>query len=129
VKTTKAQLIKTIASDTGFTQKKTSEVYTVLMNILTSTLANGVSISIRGFGKFYLSDRNEKKIRHPLTGQTIMVGPKRTVKFKPFKFLREEVNGFVFDWDKFKKQNKITLQQIYNLIESSGDYEEEEKPD
>jgi uncharacterized protein YfkK (UPF0435 family) len=57
-----------------------------------------------------------------------MVGPKRTVKFKPFKFLREEVNGFVFDWDKFKKQNKITLQQIYDLIESSGDYEEEEKP-
>ena len=122
---TKAKLIQFIAADTGFSQKRTSKIFAVLLDILTSTLTNGDSIPIRGFGKFYISHQKEKKIRHPLTGQIIKAGPKRTVKFKSFKFLREEINDF--DFDKFKRQNKIILQQLYDLIENSGDYEEEEE--
>jgi nucleoid DNA-binding protein len=56
---TKAQLIKTIASDIGFSQKKTSEIFTVLLDILTSTLTNGDSVSIKGFGKFYVSGQKK----------------------------------------------------------------------
>jgi len=125
VNTTKAQLIKNIAADIGFSQKKTSEIIAVLLDILTSTLANGEIISIGGFGKFQMSDQKERKIKHPLTGQTIIVGPKRTVKFKSFKFLREEINDY--DYDEFKRQNKIILQQLYYLIENSCDYEEEQE--
>jgi nucleoid DNA-binding protein len=123
---TKAKLIQFIAADTGFSQKKTSEIFAVLLNILTSTLANGDSIPIRGFGKFYVSYHKERKIRHLLTGQIVIVGPKRAVKFKSFKFLREEINDFGFDFDEFKRQNKIILQLLYDLIENSGDYEEKE---
>jgi DNA-binding protein HU-beta len=126
---TKAKLIKFIASDIGFSQKKTSEIFAVLLDIFTATLANGDSISIRGFGKFYISDQKERKIRHPLTGQIIIVGTKRTAKFKSFKFLREEINDFGFDFDEFKRQNKIILQLLYDLIENFGDYEEEEEED
>jgi nucleoid DNA-binding protein len=123
---TEAKLIQFIAADTGFSQKKTSEIFAVLLNILTSTLANGDSIPIRGFGKFYVSYHKERKIRHLLTGQIVIVGPKRAVKFKSFKFLREEINDFGFDFDEFKRQNKIILQLLYDLIENSGDYEEKE---
>ena len=94
---------------------------------MTSTLANGDSIPIRGFGKFYVSDQKERRIRHSLTGQIIIVGPKRAVKFRSFKFLREEINDLGFDFDEFKRQNKIILQLLYDLIENSGDYEEEEE--
>jgi nucleoid DNA-binding protein len=124
---TKAKLIQFIAADTGFSQKKTSEIFAVLLDILTSTLANGDSIPIRGFGKFYVSDQKERRIRHSLTGQIIIVGPKRAVKFRSFKFLREEINDLGFDFDEFKRQNKIILQLLYDLIENSGDYEEEEE--
>ena len=124
---TKAKLIQFIAADTGFSQKKTSEILAVLLDILTSTLANGDSIPIRGFGKFYVSDQKERRIRHSLTGQIIIVGPKRAVKFRSFKFLREEINDLGFDFDEFKRQNKIILQLLYDLIENSGDYEEEEE--
>ncbi len=106
---TKAKLIQFIAADRGFSQKKTSEIFAVLLDILTTTLANGDSIPIRGFGKFYVSDQKERRIRHSLTGQIIIVGPKRAVKFRSFKFLREEINDFVFDFDEFKRQNKIIL--------------------
>ena len=75
---TKAQLVKKISSDTGYTQKKSSEILATLLSIFTAELAKGESISIRGFGKFYISHQKEKKIRHPLTGQIIKAGPKRT---------------------------------------------------
>lgn len=123
---TKAQLIKTIASETGFSQRKISEIYSVLINILTAKLANGDIISISGFGKFYVINQTKRKIRHPETGEVIKIGPKRTVKFKSFKFLRQESNDFGFDFDEFKRQNRIILQQLYDLIENSNDYEEEE---
>ncbi len=126
---TKAKLIKFITSDIGFSQKKTSEIFTVLLDILTSTLTNGDSVSIKGFGKFYVSGQKKWKIRHPLTDQIIIVGPKRTAKFKSFKFLREEINDDEFDFDEFKRQNKLIFQQLYDLIENSGDYEEEEEAD
>lgn len=124
---TKTKLIRFIAADTGFSQKKASKIFAVFMDILASTLAGGDSISISGFGKFYVTDQKERKIRHPLTGKIIIVGPKRSVKFKSFKFLREEINDFEFDFDAFKGQNKIILQQLYDLIENSGDYEEEKE--
>ena len=122
----KAQLIKTIASETGFSQRKISEIYSVLINILTAKLANGDIISISGFGKFYVINQTKRKIRHPQTGEVIKIGPKRSVKFKSFKFLRQESNDFGFDFDEFKRQNRIILHQLYDLIENSSDYEEEE---
>ena len=124
---TKAHLIKAIAIDTGFSQKKTSEILALLLKVLTAALANGDSISLRGFGKFYLADQKARKIKLPLTGKIINVGPKRAVKFKSFKFLREAINDFGSVFDVFKRQNKIILQQLYDLIKNSGDYEEEEE--
>lgn len=124
---TKAQLIKAIAFDTRFSQKKTSEILASLLRILTATLANGDSISLRAFGKFYLRDQKARKIKHPLTGKIINVGPKSVVKFKSFKFLREAINDLGSIFDAFKQQNKIILQQLYDLIMESSDYEEEDE--
>ena len=126
---TKAQFIKAIASDIGFSQKKTSEVFEILLNIMATALANGDNISISGFGKFYLHEQKKRKIRHPLTGKILTVGTKKTIKFKSFKFFRKELNGFEIDFDKFKQQNKKILQQLYDLIENSDDYEEAEEKD
>jgi len=126
---TKTQLIKAIASETRLSQKKASEIYSVLMDILTAKLAKGDIISISGFGKFYVSNQTKRKIRHPQTGEVIKIGPKKTVKFKSFKFLRDESNDFGFDFEEFKRQNRIILQQLYDLIENSSDYEEADEKD
>jgi len=126
---TKAQFIKAIASDIGFSQKKIFEAFEILLNIMTTALANGDNISISGFGKFYLHQQKKRKIRHPLTGKILTVGPKKAVKFKSFKFLREESNDLVFDFDEFNRQNRIILEQLYDLVENSDDYEEGEEKD
>ena len=126
---TNAQFIKAIASDIGFSQEQTCEVFEILLNIMASALAKGDNISISGFGKFYIHEQKKRKIKHPLTGKIVTVGPKKTIRFKPFKFFRKEINGIEFDFDEFKRQNKKILQQLYALIENSGDYEDEEEED
>jgi nucleoid DNA-binding protein len=60
---TKAQLVKKISSDTGYTQKKSSEILATLLSIITAELAKGESISIRGFGKFYTIKQTARKMK------------------------------------------------------------------
>ena len=121
---TKAQLIKKISFDTGFTQKKSSEILTAMLDIFTAALPNGDSISIRGFGKFYTINQTERKIKHPSTGQFILSKQKKNVRFKSFKSLRKDINDFEFDLEKFERQNNTILRQLFDIIENSGDYEE-----
>ena len=122
---TKAELVKKISSDTGYTQKKSSEILTVILDIITTTLAKGDSISIRGFGKFHSIKMRPRKIRHPSTGQLILSRKKRIVRFKHFKSLRKEINGIEFHLEEFERQNRIILRQLFALIESAEDYVEE----
>ena len=97
------------------------------MDILTETLAKGDNVRIKSFGKFYLVHQKARKIKLPLTGKSIIVGQKKTVKFKCFKSLYEEINYFDFDINEFNRENESILQQLFNLIEKTTDYEEEEE--
>ena len=123
---TKAQLVKKISSDTGYTQKKTSEILTTILGIFTAALSKGESISIRGFGKFYTINQTERKIKHPSTGQLMLSNQKKIVRFKYFKSLRKELNGFEFYLEEFERQNKIILRQLFYIIENADDYIEKE---
>jgi nucleoid DNA-binding protein len=123
----KAQLVSFIATDTGLTQKKSAEALRVLLDILIESLRSGDSVKIRGFGKFHLRNQKERKIRHPITGKTITVGRKNNAKFRSFKALHKAINYFDFDLNEFNTENQLILQQLYKLIEYSGDYEEEQE--
>jgi DNA-binding protein HU-beta len=126
----KTELARLIANDTGLTQKKSNEVLKVLMDTLTESLRRGDSVRIRGFGKLFLRNQKELKIRHPITGKSIIVGPKKIANFKSFKALQGTINYYDFDINVFNRENEVILQQLYELIENSRDYEgemEEEK--
>jgi len=80
---TKAKLVKKISSDTGgYAQKKSSEILTAILAILTATLARGESVSIYRFGQFCTINQKERKIKHPSTGQLIVCKQKKIVRFK-----------------------------------------------
>ena len=123
----KSQLVRLIASDTGLSQKKSSKTLNVFLQALTDSLAKGNNIKIAGFGKLYLRYQKERKIRHPSTGQNVIVSPKKTVKFKCFKNLRHEINYLDYDLNKFNSENESVLKQLYNLIEKTTDYAKEEE--
>jgi integration host factor subunit beta len=60
---------------------------------LTTTLANGDRIEIRGFGGFSITHRDPRIGRNPKTGETVSVPRRRTLHFKPGLNLRDKVNA------------------------------------
>lgn len=61
------------------------------LDVVLDTLGSGERIEIRGFGVFQIEERDGRKTRNPRTGEPVMVGPKRSVRFKMGKELRERV--------------------------------------
>jgi integration host factor subunit beta len=59
---------------------------------ITSALAGGRRVELRGFGAFSVKERAERMGRNPRTSQTIKVSDKRIPFFKAGKTLREKLN-------------------------------------
>jgi integration host factor subunit beta len=59
---------------------------------MTSELANGGRVEIRGFGAFSLKHRKPKMGRNPKTGVAVSIPQKHTVYFKPGADLKKRVD-------------------------------------
>lgn len=57
------ELVREISRRTGFAQKDVDKVVTMTFIAIRQSLISGVSVLIRGFGKFELSHRQAKKAR------------------------------------------------------------------
>ena len=64
-----------------------------LLDQLSTALAAGQRIEVRGFGSFSLHYRPPRVGRNPKTGDTVHVPDKYVPHFKPGKELRERVDG------------------------------------
>lgn len=62
------------------------------MDLIEEILSSGKEISFSGWGKFKIVQRGERKGRNPKTGEEIKISPKKTIKFKPGKYLDEKLN-------------------------------------
>ena len=49
------------------------------------------SITIRGFGTFKVINRKERKIINPKTKKIMIITPKSTIYFKPYKKLKNSI--------------------------------------
>ncbi len=90
---TKSELIDKLAAD----QKHLSHADVDLavrsiIDQMSSTLASGDRIEIRGFGSFSLHFRPPRMGRNPKTGEAVALPGKHVPHFKPGKELRERVN-------------------------------------
>ena len=93
MKLTKAQIVKSIHSQTGFTKNKSLEIVETLLEIIKSTLETRDDVLISGFGKFCVREKAERKGRNPATGDAMMLRPRKVVTFRCSGKLRERVNG------------------------------------
>ena len=64
----------------------------VILDSMSSSLAYGRRIEIRGFGSFGLNFRPPRQGRNPKTGEKVAVPAKYLPHFKAGKELRERVN-------------------------------------
>lgn len=87
----KKELIKAVATKTGFSQKDITEVVDVILGTITDTLSDGNEVNITGFGKFLVQERAAREGVNPRTGETLHIEASKAPKFKAGKALKDAV--------------------------------------
>ena len=90
---TKERIIDTIFNSTDLSKTKSRQVIESLLEVSKKTLESGEDVLISGFGKFYVNDKNERRGRNPATGEDLMLGSRRVVRFNCSGVLRDRING------------------------------------
>lgn len=90
---TKKDLIEAVAVATGKDKEVVREIVQSLLGHMVDALATGQRIEIRDFGVFEVKKRGARTAQNPKTLQRVVVPPKASVKFKPGRLLREQVEG------------------------------------
>ena len=87
----KPELAAAIAEETVLTKDKSSEVITVITDLVGKALSEDDTVSLIGFGTFSRRSRAERKGKNPQTGAELIIPASNTAAFKPGKGLKEKV--------------------------------------
>ncbi len=91
---TRPELIQRLAGSLPhFRARDVESAVNVLVEHLSSTLAAGKRIEVRGFGSFSTRYRPRRIGRNPKNGEPVALVAKYAVHFKPGRELRLRVNG------------------------------------
>ena len=89
---TKADIIKTMATSNGYTQKQAADIVDTLLEIVKHSLESRDDVLISGFGKFCIREKNARNGRNPATGDDMTLPPRRVVTFKYSQELKKRLN-------------------------------------
>jgi len=90
---TKSELIEALAAKQSHLKADDVDLAVkTLLEQMSTALATGERIEIRGFGSFSLHFRPPRMGRNPKTGDSVALPGKYVPHFKPGKELRERVN-------------------------------------
>jgi len=91
---TKSELIQRLAdANPHLYQRDVERIVTTIFDEITTALAGGDRVELRGFGAFSVKERGSRVGRNPRTGAAVNVASKHIPYFKTGKQLREKLNG------------------------------------
>lgn len=89
----KSELItRLVEANPHLYQRDVERIVNTIFEEITSTLAEGNRVELRGFGAFSVKHRPARIGRNPRTGETVNVPEKHVPYFKTGKDLRERLN-------------------------------------
>lgn len=88
---TKTELVKSIASQTGLSQRDVGDVFSAMEMTIVNTLAAGNSVAIPGVGKLKVVHCGERPGRNPRTGEPAVVPARRTVRLSVTSSLKQTI--------------------------------------
>ncbi len=88
----KSELIDAIARSADISKAAAGRALEGTLAAIRSTLRKGGSVSLVGFGTFYLGKRAARGGRNPRTGVAIRIKAAKIPKFRAGKSLRDSVN-------------------------------------
>ena len=90
---TKSELILKLAErNPHLYQRDVEHIVSTVFGEITSALARGDRVELRGFGAFSVKRRQSRTGRNPRTGEAVQVSEKAVPFFKTGKELREKLN-------------------------------------
>lgn len=88
----KADLVNELAVKLNIPQYQSHQFLNAFQEVLTETLKRS-PIILQGFGTFEPWNQKERQGRNPRNGVPCMIAPRKSVKFKPGKFLLRDLNS------------------------------------
>ncbi len=88
----KGDLIDAVAAKTDMPKADATDAVNAVFDSIKSTLAEGGSVSIAGFGSFVVRDRKARTGRNPKTGEPLHIPASKAAAFKAGKALKDAVN-------------------------------------
>ena len=90
---TKSELIERLAElNPHLYQRDVERIVTTIFDEITTALARGDRVELRGFGAFSVKHRDARVGRNPRTGTSVQVAEKHIPFFKTGKQLRDRLN-------------------------------------
>jgi len=90
---TKADIVEALYEKVGFSKKEAADLVELVFDTIKTTLSQGQKIKISGFGNFVVREKRSRIGRNPQTGESIEIGARRVLTFRPSQVLRAEVNA------------------------------------
>lgn len=93
---TKSQLIaRLFAKYPQLLHRDVARIVNTIFDTIADALANGQRVEIRGFGSFFVQERDARLGRNPRTGEAVQVEEKFVPRFKVGGLLTERMqNGY-----------------------------------
>ena len=88
----KGELVDAVAAAAGLSRADATKAVDGTLDAIQSTLANGGSVSLVGFGTFSVKARAARMGRNPRTGEAIHIKASNVPGFKAGKALKDAVN-------------------------------------
>ena len=88
----KQDVIARIVKETGVSKALASRMSAAALASIAKSLQKGDAVTLVGFGTFKTAIRKARKGRNPLTGGTIKIPRRKTVRFSAGKALKTTIN-------------------------------------
>lgn len=83
---------KVFKKDIYISEKELEIIYKTFLEVLYGQLKNGKTVTLRGFGKFYVKDAAERTGINPRTFEKIIIRGKKIPKFTAGNEFKENIN-------------------------------------
>jgi DNA-binding protein HU-beta len=88
----KSDLVERVALVADISKASAGRAVDAALAAVKDALNEGGSVTLVGFGTFYVSDRAERSARNPRTGEEITVAAAKTPRFRAGKALKDALN-------------------------------------
>jgi DNA-binding protein HU-beta len=88
----RSEIINNIANETNITKVKADKVIQSFTSCVVAALKKGDTVTLVGFGTFFITNKSARNGRNPQTGEIIKIKATKTPRFKAGKVLSEIIN-------------------------------------